>query len=201
VKKILLILVSLLCGCEPHAAAKPLKTETPTTDIPPYDRSDWGRWIDADKDCQDTRQEVLIRQSLEPVTFVDPSKPCRVLSGKWVDPYTGQTFTDPSDLEIDHMVPLAQAYYSGGYLWDSTKKHAYFNDLTDKEALVAVSISANRSKGDRTPAEWLPPNEKDRCTYLLAWARVKVVWGLSFGTDESQSLVQLIGTYCPQGQF
>lgn len=167
-------------------------------DIPPYDRAAWGNWVDADHDCQSTRQEVLLRQSLEPVVFADPSKPCKIVSGKWVDPYTGQTFTDPTALEIDHVVPVYQAYYSGGYLWDATKKNAYYNDLTDPEALMAVSISANRSKGDRTPAQWLPPNEADRCSYVLAWTRVKIVWGLTIAPDEAASLVQLIGTYCSQ---
>lgn len=195
---ILLFLCFVCCSC-PSQAVAPLgvdATVTPTTTTTPtYVRDEWGRWIDADKDCQDTRQEVLIAESIEPVTFED-ERQCRVKTGKWICPYTGQVFTSPRDLEIDHMVPLAEAHASGGWAWDSAKKLAFFNNLSDPDALVAASVSSNRSKGARQPHEWLPANENFRCRYLQAWARVKVAWGLEVDPAESQAFVRLIGTHC-----
>ncbi len=94
---------------QPRPATQPPPTApSPTV---PYDRDLYGGWRDADGDCQDTRQEVLIAESLVPVAL--DSRGCRVVSGQWLDPYTGQTFTNPSDLDIDHFIPLAEAHRSG----------------------------------------------------------------------------------------
>ena len=49
--------------------------------IPEYDRGDWKNWVDADGDCQDERQEVLIEESLEAVTF-ETDRECRVETGQ-----------------------------------------------------------------------------------------------------------------------
>jgi len=113
-----------------------------------YDRDNWEHWIDEDTDGQDTRQEVLIEESLIPVTFNDKGK---VISGKWFDLYTAQYFTDPSDLDIDHFIPLKNAYDSGGNKWTSKQKQDFANDLDDENHLIAVSKSANRSKGSKSP--------------------------------------------------
>ena len=80
--------------------------------MPDYDRDDWDHWNDADRDCQDTRQEVLIAESSVSVVYTDDRK-CRVASGSWTDPYTGDVAEDPSKLDVDHMVPLANAHASG----------------------------------------------------------------------------------------
>lgn len=135
-----------------------------TGEIPKYSRNDYKHWIDEDKDCQDTRQEVLIDESLVKVKL--DAKGCKVLSGKWYDPYTDKYFTNPNDLDIDHFVPLKEVHRSGGYRWDKVKKQEYANDLKNPEALIAVYKSANRSKGDKDPAVWLPGNEKYICEYV-----------------------------------
>ena len=85
-----------------------------------YSRSSYKHWIDADKDCQDTRQEVLIVESLEKPTL--DKKGCIVISGKWHDPYTDKYFTNPKDLDIDHFIPLKEADKSGAKNWTKEKR-------------------------------------------------------------------------------
>src|SRR5690606_28748554 len=110
-----------------------------TTGLPgaAYDRDEWlPSWADADNDCQNTRHEVLIAEADGPLTY--SSGGCTVTSGAWHDPYTGLTFTNPSDIDIDHMVPLADAHRSGGWKWTTATKRQYANDLTHPETLIAV---------------------------------------------------------------
>jgi hypothetical protein len=147
-----------------------------------YNRSDYGTWIDADKDCQNTRQEVLIEESLVPATL-DPEN-CKVISGLWFDIYSGKLFTNPSDLDIDHLVPLENAHISGGYEWNQSKKKEYSNYLGEKIHLIAVSKSSNRSKQNKSPDRWLPTFEPVRCAYVKEWKNVKVKWNLSMNEEE-----------------
>lgn len=185
------VIVLLLCGCAttPQTAPEALAALGPiSTPIPAYDRAEWHpRWLDADKDCQDTRQEVLIAESK--TTPVLDAKGCRVVSGTWVDPYTGNTFVDPAKLDIDHVVPLHEAHVSGGWGWAVEQKRAYANDLTDPETLQAVFNGANRSKGDRNPGDWMPTNVGYRCEYMKLWLRVKERYGLTLTVKEARALL------------
>lgn len=147
-----------------------------------YDREAWPHWIDADGDCMDARHEVLMAESLERVGLTRDG--CRVVSGLWQDAYTGETYTDPSDLDVDHMVPLAEAHRSGGIDWDTARRAAFANDLDDARTLIAVSAGANRSKSDQGPEEWLPPLEAGLCRYTANWVAVKVRWSLSMDERE-----------------
>jgi hypothetical protein len=142
----------------------------------PYSRDLYGGWIDADGDCQDTRQEVLIAESVVPVQL--DAAGCRVVSGRWMDPYTGREITNPRELDIDHLVPLAEAHRSGGDAWTPERRRAYANHLAHAEHLIAVTAGANRSKGDKDPASWLPANAAYRCEYVRDWVLVKLRWGL-----------------------
>jgi len=180
------------------ASSRHLDSETPQPDTgapaesssPPYDRDLYGGWIDADGDCQDTRQEVLIAESLIPVQF--DSWGCDVVSGQWLDPYTGQTFTDPIDLDIDHFVPLAEAHRSGGSRWPPQLRRQFANDLSFPGSLIAVSASANRSKGDRDPADWLPPNQAFQCDYVRAWVIAKGYWRLVMDNRERNTVYYVL---------
>ena len=148
----------------------------------PYQRDLYGSWIDADGDCQNTRQEVLIAESLVPAKLDNTG--CRVISGKWLDLYTGQTFTNPRDLDIDHFIPLAEAHRSGSDGWSRKQRRNFANDLSYPGSLIAVSSSANRAKGDRDPAGWLPPNVEFVCEYTLNWVNAKDYWGLRMDDAE-----------------
>ena len=158
---------------------------------PAYDRGDWKHWTDADGDCQDTRQEVLIAESSAPVTFTDEQS-CRVAMGRWMAPYTGEVVEDPAKLDVDHMVPLANAHLSGAFAWDPRLKELYANNLAYPGHLIAVTASANRSKGRKGPDEWRPPNRVYWCQYASDWVAIKTEWGLTATAAEAAALRQML---------
>jgi hypothetical protein len=159
---------------------------------PKYDRSEYGGWIDADKDCQITRSEVLIEESVTSVTFKSGRK-CVVVSGIWNDPFSGRTFSNPSKLDIDHVVPLREAHQSGAWKWSRNKKKKYANYMKNRNHLMAVFLSENRSKGYRDPAEWLPLNKDYWKTYARIWIEIKNQWGLSVDKKELDALKRILG--------
>lgn len=164
------------------------KTEKPKKEtVTRYNRDDWGDWADEDNDGLNTRHEVLARESLvKPVISNN-----RVISGKWYDKFTGKYFTNAKDLDIDHLVPLKNAHISGASNWSKEKKNEYYNYMKNENHLVAVSKGANRSKGDKSPVEWLPPNEEYQCEYVREWYKIKTDWGLTIeeGFDEVSNRV------------
>lgn len=151
-----------------------------------YRREDWPHWLDLDGDCRDTRTEVLIRDSLSPVQM--SSDGCRVLRGRWRDPYTGEEYRDPTDLDIDHRVPLDEAHDSGGHAWDRDRRAAYANDLSDRRTLLAVSAVSNRTKGAKGPDAWLPPDHTQVCRYVADWVAVKLRWQLTVDARERAAI-------------
>ncbi len=156
---------------------------------PPYERDLYKHWIDADGDHEDTRQEVLIEESLIPATIRTKSNGRRkVVDGLWVSPFTGFVTTDPKKLQIDHMIPLKEVHISGGHAWDAKKRKAYANDLDHSQALIAVKGGANQSKGARDPAHWMPPNRSYWCQYLADWVAVKKKWGLAMDIKEVDAI-------------
>lgn len=166
-------------------------------DLPRYRRDDWKHWIDTDRDCQNTREEVLIREA-QSIEFAD-ARGCRILRGIWVDPYSGQTITSPSELDVDHMVPLHDAHKSGGAHWSAERKQAYANYLDDPRHLRAVRSDLNRDKGDKSPDKWLPPESAAQCQYARDWLAIKQHWQLSITPTEADTLRTII-TDCGSGQ-
>ncbi|MEK9723018.1 MAG: hypothetical protein VW405_05975 [Rhodospirillaceae bacterium] len=161
-----------------------------------YRRADWPHWVDADGDCQDTRQEVLVAESAGPVVL--DARGCRVVQGVWLDPYSGRTFTRPRSLDVDHVVPLAWAYAHGGESWTRARREAYANALDDEDHLVAVRARENRQKGAQGPSTWVPPQEASWCWYGRAWDRIVTAWGLTPGDADEMAIVRLVAT-CETG--
>ena len=161
--------------------------------IPEYDRGDWKHWVDADGDCQDARQEVLVEESLDEVTF-ETDRQCRVESGRWYGAFTGVYVENPGDLDIDHLVPLKNAHLSGAWRWDAEMREEYANHLSDPDHLIAVTASANRSKGAKGPEEWGPPEQSYWCQYATDWAEIKEWWELTMTKVESEIVMDMLGT-------
>ncbi|MCP4050152.1 MAG: HNH endonuclease [bacterium] len=164
-------------------------TSVITSTSPPvrtgYNRKDWPHWVDADSDCQDTRAEILIRDSRAPVKF-KRNKGCNVSWGEWLDPYTLQVFTKASDLDIDHIVPLAHAHETGAANWTREQKRAFANDF---ENLLAVEDNANQAKGTKSPLEWMPDNKAFHCEYLEKWSSIKNKYHLYSSENERKYIL------------
>ena len=161
--------------------------------LPSYDRDDWRHWVDDDGDCQNARHETLVAESRIAVTFTDEER-CTVATGEWLDPYTGDFLTSARDLDVDHMVPLANAHRSGAWNWDAARRRAYANDLSYANHLIAVTSSVNRAKSDSGPEEWRPPDASYWCQYAIDWATIKADWGLSATPAEWDALVAMAAT-------
>jgi hypothetical protein len=170
-------------------------TIAPVSHTGTYSRSLFGSgWIDADHDCQNTRAEVLIDESSAAPSFTSPRR-CTVLAGRWVDPWSGVVTTVAHDFDVDHTVPLANAWRSGAWAWTPARRLAYANDLADQDHLVAILASENRSKGDDGPEGWRPPDRRSWCRYALDWDRIKVKWHLT-ATPEEWSALQKTAATC-----
>ena len=146
-----------------------------------YDRTLFKHWIDADKNGCDTRAEVLIAEAK-----VKPKKSakCKLTGGKWLSSYDGITFTNSSKLDIDHLVPLAEAWRSGAWAWTEQQRMDFANNVEDEWALNAVTASVNRSKGDKDITSWLP--KKNLCTYLAGWVVIKAKFELTVDLQEAK---------------
>lgn len=160
-----------------------------------YSRNLFKHWTDADADSCNTREEVLIAESRTQAQ-VDAFG-CKVIEGDWFSPYEGKAFTSPSELDVDHMVPLKEAWDSGAWAWNSTRRQAFANDLSDPRPLIAVSASQNRSKSDKDPSNWIPPQSSYLCTYLSDWVAIKSRWNLSMDQSEAGRIRNLLNRSCP----
>ena len=160
-------------------------------DLLTYDRSTWKHWEDFDGDCQNTRHELLIASSEVPVTFTS-STGCTVATGQWLDPYTGDTYTLASDLDIDHVIPLNYAHLHGGAIWSAFVKKLFAND---PENLLAVDDGENQSKSAKGPSQWLPPDESNHCEYVRKWDFLMNKYELALDVEDL-ALIKQVGQGC-----
>jgi hypothetical protein len=155
-----------------------------------YSRAKFHIWADQGHGC-DTRDVVLQRDGKGVVT----GSKCKIGKGAWASPYNNKTYTDPQKLDIDHLVPLGNAWKSGAKNWTDDQRKQFANDLT-RPQLIAVDLTDNRAKGDQDPSQWKPPNRGFWCTYATDWVTVKAYWHLTVTALEKSALQDMLGT-CP----
>lgn len=172
-------------------ASLPLDDENRTG----YSRDKYRHWNAGDdpSDGCHTRNEVLIHEATEPPT-IGPG--CRLTGGNWWSYYDATTVTTASGLDIDHMVPLAENWDSGGWAWTAERRERYANDQGAEASLVAVTARSNRSKADKDPSEWMPPAADVHCLYAAEWVGTKLRWGLTADEAELAALHDEAGR-CP----
>ncbi len=185
-KRIALGLCSILIyplNLAPALAAEKITLTIAADQIGGYSRNLFKHWIDADKNGCNTRYEVLLAEAI-----VKPKvgARCYLTGGRWRSSYDGKIFTNPTGLDIDHMVPLAEAWRSGAWAWTATQRMDFANDLEDPRSLLAVTARLNRSKGDRDVAGWLPT--RAQCKYISNWIAVKWRFDLTVDPIEGEFL-------------
>ncbi|KGQ03509.1 hypothetical protein BB8028_0003g02670 [Beauveria bassiana] len=153
-----------------------------------YSRAEFPHWIKVEGSCT-AREYVLKRDGQD----VQTDSLCKITSGTWVSPYDNTTWTNSSLVDIDHLVPLENAWISGASSWTKAQRQDFANDI-NRPQLYAVSEKANRSKGDRSPDAWKPPLTSFYCTYAKSWVAVKSYYKLTITTAEKVALSDMLGT-------
>lgn len=148
-------------------------------------------WVRPTVECYNTRAMILIRDSESPVEY-NPKNNCAVYSGTWKDPYTDTIINQAKDLDIDHFVPLKNAYSSGAFDWQPSKRCNYANFIHNKFHLLSVSNIENRKKSDRGPEEYMPPNKNYACQYVEQWLKVKLLWKLNVTPPELMGINKIL---------
>ena len=176
---------------QPPAPSDPVGLRIEPEYVGGYDRDLFADWYDADRNGCNTRKEVLIAESLDPVQI---GSGCTITGGRWFSIYDNVETTDSSKFDIDHMVPLSEAWGSGAWNWNTDQRKHFANDLDQPFFLIAVTASSNRSKSDRDPAEWMPPNSGYHCEYVRIWIEIKRAWDLSVDQAEHNYLAQKLAS-------
>ncbi|WJY53569.1 HNH endonuclease family protein [Streptomyces chengbuensis] len=161
-----------------------------TEDRTGYKRTSFKHWNAGanPSDGCNTRQEVLIAEAVE-LAAIGPG--CTLTGGTWLSYYDDRLVTPAGSLDIDHVVPLAEAWDSGASSWTAARREAYANDLGQGTSLVAVTAKSNRSKADQDPAEWLPTSPQAWCRYGAEWTATKLRWGLAVDEAERAQLLEI----------
>jgi hypothetical protein len=152
-----------------------------------YTRSSFKHWNSGENatDGCNTRAEVLIAEAVVAPTV---GAGCKLTGGTWTSYYDGQEVTSAGSLDIDHMVPLAEAWDSGASGWTAARREAYANDQGAHVSLVAVTARSNRQKSDQDPADWMPPSPDAECRYVAEWVSTKLRWQLTADDRELEAL-------------
>ncbi|MHA7238998.1 HNH endonuclease family protein [Arthrobacter sp. TMS1-12-1] len=159
-----------------------------------YDRYRYfGDWKDFDGDCQNTRAEVLVTETKAAPTYTTTRR-CTVASGRWITSWDNKIHTSASTVQIDHTVPVAEVWGSGGRAWTQARRVAFFNDIGYAGTLNAQTTLLNQQKQAKGPEDWLPP--LNRCSYVAQWVTVKARWGMTVDSREKAALVRLADS-CP----
>lgn len=154
-----------------------------------YNRSEWKHWSDLDNNGCNTREDKLIESG----TNVKTGEGCKILSGNWVESYAGKSYSDSSKMDLDHVVPLSYAAKQGAQVWDKSKKEQFANDVKN---LVLADASENRSKGDKGPSEYLPPNKDYQCSYVSSFTKVIVSYGLTMPRADVNAIREVVKERC-----
>jgi len=185
-------------GATPHPKLAELRVR-PEGSMVGYSREEFPHWSDAqeygwrlpagtpDPGSCDVREAALIRDGKEEVV----GGGCSVATGRWFDPYTGNTYLQPADIDIDHVVPLANAWRSGADSWTTARRERFANVPPD---VLAVEDNANQQKGDKGPEAWKPPRTAYHCVYSKKWINIKHQWTLSVTREEKSALKQMLST-------
>lgn len=150
-----------------------------------YKRTLFKHWTGVGNSC-DSRKAVIIAEAILKPSVLPG---CLLKGGDWLSIYDNVRVTDAAKLDVDHMVPLAEAWDSGASAWDALKREKYANDQTDPRHLIAVTGGSNRQKSDRDPSEWMPSNKTYTCEYVANWVTIKVRWSLTVDAKEKAALI------------
>lgn len=168
-------------------------TVAPEDVTAPYTRDDWGEWQQDQVGGCDMREAVLARSVTHP-DAVWKGAGCKILSGEWLSPYDSVVLESPRQVQIDHIVPVHEAFQSGAKNWTAEQRRTFYNDT---DVSVPVSARSNQAKSDRDPAEWKPPNVDYWCAYATSWVNVKVRYGLTADEAEMGALREMLAR-CPR---
>lgn len=169
----------------------------------PYNRDrHFGGWLrdETQESCLNTRGKVLIRDSQTEVTLT--ASGCSVDTGEWDDPYTGRLHFKASDIQIDHLVALKNAYMTGAHEWDFEKRCLYANYMGNSFHLLSVNGRENLKKSDHSPAGYTPPNRAYMCQFVKQWLHVKLIWMLRVTPSEKDAIQQIVEeNHCNRSWF
>jgi hypothetical protein len=165
-----------------------------------YTRDQFGpAWADVDRNGCDTRNDIL-KRDLTSEVFKEKTKPCVVLSGTLIDPFSGETINfvrgvvTSNEVQIDHTVALSNAWQTGAFKLRADQRKAFANDPLN---LLAVKGKLNSQKGDGDAATWLPPLKSFRCEYVSRQIAVKIKYKLWFTAPEKEAMIRILKA-CPE---
>ena len=170
--------------------------------IPPFVLSEYlPQWEDSNDDCRNTRNQILLKTSLRPVIWEKQSNQCVVKSGKWADPFTGDTIFQAANVEIMHLVDLEEAHRSGAWKWPEKKKQLFANSMDMENQLIPVALYTPELRKARDPGKWLPSNTEFILDYVRSWCHIKVAWNLTADRSELVRIKGLLPKPLPVGML